>query len=46
MEPLGALNRLNETAGSFMVTQTFATACNLGVFEQLFASGRAVDCSG
>lgn len=35
MKPLEALNRLNEIAASFMVTQTFSAACNLGVFEEL-----------
>jgi 3-hydroxy-5-methyl-1-naphthoate 3-O-methyltransferase len=35
MKPMQALNRLNEIAASFMVTQTFSTACNLGVFEEL-----------
>ncbi len=33
--PLAALNRLNEIATSFMISQTFSTACNLGVFEEL-----------
>jgi hypothetical protein len=32
---LAALDRLTEMATGFMVAQTFATACNLGVFEQL-----------
>ena len=35
MKPVEALNRLNEIAVSFMVTQTFCAACNLGVFEEL-----------
>ena len=35
MKPLEALNRLNDIAASFMVTQAFSAACNLGVFEEL-----------
>jgi 2-polyprenyl-3-methyl-5-hydroxy-6-metoxy-1,4-benzoquinol methylase len=35
MKPMQALNRLNDIATSFMVTQTFSSACNLGVFEEL-----------
>jgi hypothetical protein len=35
MKPLEALNQLNEIAASFMVTQTFSAACNLGLFEEL-----------
>jgi 3-hydroxy-5-methyl-1-naphthoate 3-O-methyltransferase len=35
MKPVEALNRLNEIACSFMVTQAFSAACNLGVFEEL-----------
>ncbi len=35
MKPFDALNRLTEIASSFMVAQTFAAACNLGLFEEL-----------
>jgi hypothetical protein len=35
MKPLEALNRLVEIATSFCVSQTFSTACNLGLFEEL-----------
>ena len=35
MKPIEALNRLNDIAASFMVTQAFSAACNLGVFEEL-----------
>ena len=35
MKPLEALNRLNDIAASFMVTQAFSAASNLGVFEEL-----------
>jgi hypothetical protein len=35
MKPIEALSRLNEIATSFLVSQTFFTACNLGLFEEL-----------
>src|SRR5690242_1926940 len=35
MTPLIALNRLNEMATGFLVSQTFFAACNLGLFDQL-----------
>jgi acetylserotonin N-methyltransferase len=35
MKPVEALNRLLEFATDFCVSQTFFTACNLGLFEQL-----------
>jgi hypothetical protein len=35
MTPLTALNRLNEIATSFLASQVFFSACNLGLFEQL-----------
>jgi len=35
MKPVDALNRLIEIATSYAVSQTFFTACNLGLFEQL-----------
>ena len=35
MKPLEALNRLNDIAASFMVTQAFSAASNLGIFEEL-----------
>jgi hypothetical protein len=35
IEPMAALNRLLEIATAFSVSQTFFTACNLGVFEVL-----------
>ncbi len=37
MKPIEALNRLTEIVTSFCVSQMFATACTLGVFEQLTA---------
>lgn len=35
MKPLEALNRLLEIATSYLVSQIFFTACNLGLFEEL-----------
>jgi 2-polyprenyl-3-methyl-5-hydroxy-6-metoxy-1,4-benzoquinol methylase len=35
MKPIEALNRLTEIATSFCVSQMFATACTIGVFDQL-----------
>src|ERR687895_1789127 len=35
MKPLEALNRLLEIANGFCVSQTFFTACTLGLFEEL-----------
>lgn len=35
MKPLQALNRLLEIATSYLVSQIFFTACNLGLFEEL-----------
>ena len=35
MKSIEALNRLTEIATSFCVSQTFATACRMGLFDQL-----------
>ena len=35
IQPLEALNRLNEIATGFLVSQAFFAAYNLGLFEQL-----------
>src|ERR1700752_3751038 len=35
LTPIAALNRLNDIATAFCMSQTFFAACNLGVFDQL-----------
>ncbi len=41
--PIEALNHINEILSSFMVSQTFFTACRLGVFEKLVPGARSAE---
>jgi len=43
MKPLEALNRLQEIATSFWVSQTFFAACSLGLFDELGRGAATVE---
>jgi len=43
MKPVEALNRLTEIASGYAVSQTFFTACRLGLFEQLSKGSATVE---